>query len=187
MIKTMPQKGMLRRGSSIAGKITIAVTISVISLIATLIITSAWSEYADIGYTLSAASWAYSYEPLKVDLKLRNRGQISAVPTSTVYVVNATIQRVSIPNVAEYQLSKFCWNNATHVIIGNLTISTEWQTANLWASVFVIPDEGASSFGVYSTVIVPYDFLHPNNNVMRLLPVELVYNETSTSIFQRME
>jgi len=163
-----------------------AIVTAVIGTSITLLITSAWKDYAKVGYQLSSSKWAYSGESLEVDLRLNNEGNLDVVPVSTITVVNATIQRVSIPNVAEYQLSRYCSYDNLCATITNLTITSDWGLAT-WESIYVIPNEGATSFGVYSQVTLPFDLLHPNSKVIRIIPYELVYNYAGNDVYELLD
>jgi len=167
-------------------KILGGLIVAVLVVLITQIVASAWNNYALVGYQLSAPMYAYSREALQIDLNLDNKGNIGAVPVSTVYVVNATIQMVSIPNVAAYQLSEFCSFNSTTATITNLTIEAGRQLS-IWASIYAIPNEGAATFGVYSSVALPHDVFHPKSRPIRILPYELVYNATSPGVYKKLD
>jgi len=51
-------------------------------------------------------------------------------------------------------------------------------------SLEVTPNEGVRTFGVSASVELSGDWLHPRNTVMRTLPTDLVYNLTSTDVYE---
>ncbi len=159
-------------------KIRNGIIIGIGLLVISLFVNEAWNDYAYVGFNLSAAKWAYTGEDLEVHLRLRNTGNLDVVPVSTVRVKNATIRKVSIRNVAEYQLSRYCFFNDTATCVGNLTL-TAGRELGEWFSVYVVPDEDATSFVVYSDVTISQDMWHPKNRIIRILPYELTYNATS--------
>jgi len=166
-------------------KIAIGVAIAVIAGIIMLFINVAWNEYAEVGYQLEgSSSLDLNFDSsLQVDLRLENDGNIGAVPISKIYALNATIIRVSISGVADYQLSKYCTFNENMVTISNLTIP-KGRPLSVWATVYVVPNEGITSFTIYAHVELWGDWLHPRNSVTSILPTELVYNRTSTHRYE---
>lgn len=155
------------------------VAIGIIGLVIGLFITSGYQDYAIVGYNLSATDWAFSGEQLKVNFNIKNSGKVTVVPQITITVENATIKGVEIPNVAEYQLSSYCNYTSSCAIFMNLRLSPDRQQLGLWSSIYIIPDEGATSFKINSTVGLPFDFFHPKNEITRFLPWEFVYESSN--------
>jgi hypothetical protein len=171
-----------------AKKIAIGITILVMAGIIMLFINTTWSEYAEVGYQLQGPkSLDLNYESsLEVDLRKKNDGNIGAVPISKIYVLNATIVQVSINGIAQHQLSKYCYFNETMATISNLTIA-KGRSLSVWATIYVVPNEEVASFTIYADVGLRSDWLHPRNNIMRILPTELIYNCTSANNYSLLE
>jgi len=169
-------------------KIAISVAIIVIAGTIMFVVNIAWNEYAEVGYQLHGPSLLdLNFDSsLQVDLKGKNAGNIRAVPISKIYVLNATIVQVSISGAAQHQLSKYCYFNQTMAIISNLTIAKE-KPFSVWATIYVVPNEGVASFTIYADVELQRDWLHPRNYVARVLPTELIYNCTSTNRYGLLE
>lgn len=174
---------MRRRTSN---KLITLIAIPIVLLIVTLIITSAWEEYADVGYNLSAVNWVFPSETLKVDFNIKNSGKVDVVPEITVTVENATIEKVDIPNVAEYQLSNFCYYDNSSARFTNLKLSTDWDQLGVWSSIYIIPKEDVTSFKINASVNLPYDFFHPKNTVTRILPWEFIYKSSDGHSFEKL-
>ena len=162
------------------------VVAAILTTTITFFINSAWNDYADVYYQMSGSKWVWSHESAKIDLNLQNKGKIGIVPTCTVFIVNATIQSVLISGVPEYQLSNFCSFNDTVAKFTNLTLSAGWGLGG-WASIYVVPDKGVSSFSASAQVTLPFDLLHPNNKVGRIIPYELMYNATDSGVFELLD
>jgi len=167
-------------------KIITTIAVSVTLLIITLIITSAWEEYAIVGYNLSSPDWAFSNEQLKVNFNIKNSGKVDVVPEIIVTVENATIEKIEIPNVAEYQLSSFCSYDNSCAKFTNLKLSSDWDQLGVWSSIYILPKEGVASFKINATVNLPYDFFHPKNEVTRILPWEFIYTSSDGHSFEKL-
>jgi hypothetical protein len=177
----MSLEGMLK-------KILVGVAILVIAAIIGLFINSAWNDYAEVNYQIQGANsfYATGTNYLVITLKIGNDGNIGVVPTSEIYVINATIIGVSIPNVAQYELSNYCHYNDTVVTISNLTVAKGISMSD-WATINITPNEGVLSFSVSASVTLPSDWLHPNSKPMRNLPTELFYNQTSPNSYTLLQ
>jgi len=165
-------------------KILIAAASIVLGGLILLYFTSAYNEYAEVGYQLQGPlSFDRHFESsLEISLNEENNGNVGGVPTSEIYILNGTINQVSINGVPLSQVSDFCWFNETTAIIGNLTIPKE-RSLSLWATIKVVPNEGVSSFSVRAEVSLAFDLLHLQNAVHIVIPKELVYNRTAESIY----
>ena len=164
---------------STLNKIAIPVLVAILILIATNAINSADDEYADVGYTLLANDWISRDGNLKVELKLKNDGNIDCTPISKFFVENATIQKVEINGVQQVNLWKYCnsTDDAKSITIDSLIAQAEMKFST-WATVTVVPDEGVSGFSVHSLVTIPDDLMHPNNKAVGTVPRELFYIES---------
>lgn len=165
-------------------KILIAAAGIVLGGLILLYFASAYNEYAEVGYQLqgSLSFDRHFQSSLEIALNEENNGKVGAVPTSEIYILNGTIDQVSINGVPMSQVSDFCWFNETTAIIGNLAIPKE-RSLSLWATIKVVPNEGVLSFSVRAEVSLAGDWLHPRNAVHVVIPKELVYNRTAESIY----
>lgn len=168
----------------ISKKILVATITVVLTSIITLLVNTAWNEYAVIGYQLSGPSDFYSYEsnPLKIDLNLENSGNIGAVPISKIYVTNATIIGVNVTGVPSYQLPKFCRFTENMAIVSNLTIP-KGRPLSTWMSIYLIPNRNVVSFAIFADVSIQADLLHPRNTVIKILPTELIYDHKEKDLY----
>lgn len=141
------------------------------------------NDYADIRYQLSGTSVVDINldHSLQIELLMQNKGNINGVPLSEIGVVNATITQVSINKVAQTQLPRFCTFNETVATIANLTIDSG-SALSTWATVYIIPKEGVSSFMVYAKVKLT-GVSHPKDEVLQILPIDLIYNRTSINVY----
>jgi len=164
-------------------KIAVSVSIIVIAGLIMLYATSAYNEFAEVGYQLKGlASYYRSKTPLSITLYEENSGKVGAVPISKIYVVNGTITKISINGVPQVQVSDFCWYNETMAIIGNLTIPRE-RSLSPWATIYVAPDEGVLLFSAEAEVTLEADWFHPRNSVHKVIPTKLIYNGTDASSY----
>lgn len=156
--------------------ILVGVATTVIASLIISIYTDFGKDYAVIKHQLSASETIFQGGTLKVTLILSNEGNMDYVPTSTVSVSNATIQRVEIKDVQQVQLSKYCSFNDTVACISNLGIEAGMKYPD-FIKVYVTPNQDVSSFTVLSDVAVSSNFNHPNK-VKSVLPYELIYEAT---------
>jgi hypothetical protein len=170
-------------------KKNLAVTVAglVIASIIGIIISAAWYNYADIEYQLQGPSGFYAYgnNQLTITLEEGNSGNIGIAPTSTISVVNANITGVSIPNVAQFQLYDFCQYNSTFATISNLTVASGGGLSEL-ATITITPNSGTQLFSVSASVTLPWDW-HLQNKIMRELPTDLYYNQTSADEYSLLQ
>ncbi len=164
-------------------KILVATAGIVLGGLILLYFTSAYNEYAEVGYQLQGPlSFNRLFQSsLEITLNEENNGRVGAVPTSEIYVLNGTISQISINGVPLSQVSDYCWFNETCAVIGNLTIQKE-RTLSAWANIRIVPNEGVSSFSVRAQVSLASDWLHPRNEVHVVIPKDLVYNRTAENI-----
>lgn len=171
----------LRRKKSFVFSVAVIVVAGIIMLI----VRAAWYDYADVGYSLSGpSSLDLRYEDsLAVELKLNNEGNMRIAPISKVWVVNATITKVSIPNIMESELENYCSGNSTCITISERSIPKEIKNPMLWATIYVIPNNEAASFGIYSDVDVSFDWFHLRTTKICIIPCKLMYDLTSSDVY----
>lgn len=169
---------MNKRNKSTIQKIAIPVLVGFFLLVISTTYNSAGNDFADIGYKLSASDWIPKDGTLEVELDLKNDGNMNCVPTSTVFVENATIQKVEINKVQQINLGRYCNLTDKTATVSHLIVEKDRSFTN-WATVTVIPNEGTSSFAVYSLVTLPTDLLHPNSKVTPTIPSDLFYIVTN--------
>lgn len=173
---------MVRRMGTLK-KIGVGVLIIVVAGIIMLYVTSAYNEFAEVGYQLEGpASYYHSEIQLTITLYEENSGKVGAVPLSKIYVINSTITKISINGVPQVQVSDFCWFNETMAIIGNLTIPRE-RSLSPWATIYVTSDEGVLTFSVEAEVTLETDWFHPRNSVHKVIPTKLIYNSTDANFY----
>jgi hypothetical protein len=143
-----------------------------------------YNYYAVIQYGLLSPTYVAPNNALQVSVYLQNVGSADAVPIFTLQVVNATIQKVSIPSIADNKLSSFCHFNNETATIDDITASAG-NSSDLWAFVYVIPNNNTSAFSVYSNVKIPFDFLHIRNEVSPTLTNKVSYNLSSSHLFNK--
>lgn len=161
----MPREHAIRNG----------VVVAIIVFFITAFFTTTLQDNAIVGYKIGAADWVFPDEQLKVDFYIKNSGNVNVIPQITIYVENATIEKVEIPDMAQYQLSNFCTYDDTCANFDNLTLPAHYDNLGLWASVYIVPNEGAVSFTVNSTVNIPFDLFHLRPDVGRIPPSEFIY------------
>jgi len=169
-------------------KIGIGVAIPVLAGIVLIFANAAYNEYAEVGYQLNGPSFLdLNFDSsLEVKLKEENEGNLAVVPISTVVVKNANIIDVSINGVAQYMLSDYCTFNETMATITNLRLS-KGRSLSDFATIHVLPNEGVPTFSIKAEVILPPDMFHPRNDITRILPFELVYNQTSANRYSLLD
>ena len=167
---------MVKLKQSTKKQIFVGVAIIILAGVGMNFINAIGEDYADVKYQLFASEVLNKGETLQVNLKLTNEGNLDIVPTSTIFVENATIEKVEIKGVRDYQLSDFCTQTSNKADITNLMIEAGKEYSD-FATIYVAPNEGVTSFGVYSEVNVPENLVNPNN-VMGVLPTEFVYGLT---------
>ena len=172
---------LLGAPKKIAVGVIIGVAVAIIALLANIMA----NERAEVSYQLQGASAIDTrFNPsLGVTLNEGNNGNIGVATIATISVINATITQISITSVAQYDLSNYCQNNGTVATISNLTAIKGSQLSK-WATIYVTPNEGVKAFRVSASVELSGDWLHPRNTVMRTLPTDLVYNLTSTGVYE---
>lgn len=141
-------------------------------------------DYANIEYYLSGASYVNSGAVLQMNLYVYDAGNVNVEPCFKVTVVNATIQRVSVPSIAAGDLSSFCWFNGTTALIENITAFAKANYA-LWGVVYVVPGSNVSSFTIFANATIPFDILHIRNAVTPRAQSEIYYSLTSSTFFVR--
>ena len=163
----------------------VSVAVIVVASIITMIVKAAWYDYAEVGYTLSGPSSLdlHYEESHAVELKLNNEGNMRLAPISKVWVTNATITKVSIPNIMESELENYCSGNSTCITISGLTMPKEIKNPKLWATIYVIPNNETASFGIHSDVDISFDWFHLRTAKIPIIPYKLVYDLTSSDIY----
>ena len=167
-------------------RIAIGVSVIVIAAILVGFGNLLQNDYGDISYQLSGPTWVYAQPLNKFDLNIQNTGSIKVVPVCTISVVNASIQKVTIPEVAQYQLSQYCSYNETTATITNLTIPISQKELATLFSIEISPTNGCNAFSVSSNVVVPWDILHPRSSVGQVLPTEFRYSATTEGVYQKL-
>lgn len=169
-------------------KIAIGVAIIVIAAIIVLFVNAAWFDHAELNFRLQGPNSFYASGNNYLDISLyeSNSGNIGVVPTTQISVTNATITGVSIPNIAQYELSSYCQCNATVATITNLTAVRESSLSN-WATIHITPNKEVSSFSVSAFVTLPTDYLHPQSTTVRNPPTDLFYNQTSANSYALLQ
>jgi hypothetical protein len=169
-------------------KIFIGVAIAVIAGVILIFANIMANEHAEVSYQLQGADSLYLsfHSPLEVTLNEGNDGNIGATTISTISILNATITQVSIPSVAQQDLYNYCQFNDTVATISNLTV-VKGSSLSKWATIYVTPNEGVSSFQISVHVELSSDWSHPRSTVMRTLPTELIYNLTSTDLYELLK
>jgi hypothetical protein len=158
--------------------------IIILAIALPVLIFSEYNYYAVIQYGLLSPTYAVPNNALQVSVYLQNVGSADAVPIFTLQVVNATIQEVSIPSIADNKLSSFYHFNNETATIDNITASAG-NSSDLWAIVYVIPNNNTSAFSVYSSVKIPFDFLHIRNEVSPTLTNKISYNLSPSHFFNK--
>jgi len=145
---------------------------------------SEYNYYAVVQYGLSSPTYVAPNNALQVNVYLQNVGSADAIPILTVQVVNATIQKVSIPSIADGKLSSFCHFNNDTATIDNITASAG-NSSDLWAIVYVVPNNNTSAFSVYSNLKMPFDFLHIRNKASPILTNKISYTLSPSHLFNK--
>lgn len=141
-------------------------------------------NYAKVEYYLSGSTYVDSGGVLQINLYLYNAGDVNVIPTLTVRVVNATIQNIVIPSISAANLLNYCSYNKTFALIENITASAK-VNSSLWATIYVVPVNGISSFSIFSNATVPFDILHIRNILISNLPTTVSYSLSGSNVFMR--
>jgi hypothetical protein len=165
-------------------KVFTSILIVVLVAASAIFFVDEYLNYAIVEYYLSGPSYVNSGVVLQVNLYVYDAGNVNAEPALKVTVVNATIQRVSVPSVVAGNLSSFCWFNGTTALIENITASAKANYA-LWGVVYVVPGSNVSSFTIFANATIPFDILHIRNVVTPRAPSEIYYSLTSSTFFMR--
>lgn len=140
--------------------------------------------YADVGYRLSAKSTLFPDDYLDVSIEVNNEGNLDASPTLIVTVENATITKAYIPQIADSEAKEHYENNGTQAKITYFKASKNTETFMVFGGVYVVPNDGTQSFGVFLRVDIPRDILHPNSHTTPYVPFKLIYIKTTEGFYR---
>jgi hypothetical protein len=168
--------------------IIIGISIPVIAGVILLFGNIMANERAEVTYQLQGENALNPSRnlPLEVFLYEGNSGNFEAGTIATVTVTNATIMQVSVSGIGQPDLYNYCQYNSTLAKISNLT-AAKGSSLTKWATIYVTPDQGVKTFQISTSLTLASDWMHPRNSVMATLPTTLVYNRTSTDLYELLD
>jgi hypothetical protein len=154
----------------------VGIILAIIIIIAGSVIAFAITNKPLIDYTIvnPASEWDFTFEPLKIDLGLRNRGGIDASVSLVVTVSNAVVSKNQSKPSPDFN----------QTILKIQTIAVNGQEDYGEYSVFITPNFEFTNFTVsYSLERNMFDLMSSFAQIAGWIPTTLTYNRTDTMTY----